>query len=509
MATDSLSNPSAGSGSLATSLTTIGIIVRRELRDTVRDWRIVSPIVILTLLFPWLMNWTAQLAMNFVRQRQADIIGERMVPFLLMIVGFFPISFSLIIALETFVGEKERRSIEPLLATPVADLELYLGKMIAATVLPLIGSLVGISIYLGGLYWSVGYLPPLELFILIFVLNIAGAVVMVAGAVVVSSQTTSVRAANLLASFIIIPMALLIQGESMIMFWGDYRILWAIVLALLVVGVILVRMGVKTFNREAILGREIDELDLRRTGRLLIQSFARPPLGMAAQGQARGSAPTGVWRLIRWLGRVYRHDLPYLLRSNWMPLAAVILTLVAALAIGWAFVDRYPLPQGSITLENLSPESFETLSSASFLPSLTTRGIFWHNLWVLALAGLLAAISLGVLAVLWLMIPIGLVGFMAGQMAWLGYSPLTFLAAFVLPHGLFEIPAAAIATAFALRLGASVTAPRPGLTVGEGMVVALADLAKVFLFLVVPLLLIAAFVEASLTPQIVLWAYGQ
>ncbi len=72
---------------------------------------------------------------------------------------------------------------------------------------------------------------------------------------------------------------------------------------------------------------------------------------------------------------------------------------------------------------------------------------------MLALAGLLAVISLGVLAVLWLMIPIGLVGFMGGQLAWLGYNPLTFLAAFVVPHGLFEIPAAAIATAFALRLG--------------------------------------------------------
>ncbi len=38
--------------------------------------------------------------------------------------------------------------------------------------------------------------------------------------------------------------------------------------------------------------------------------------------------------------------------------------------------------------------------------------------------------------------------------------------------------------------------------------VAFADLVKVFIFLVVPLLLIAAFVEANLTPQIVLWAYG-
>ncbi len=233
------------------------------------------------------MNWTAQLAINFVRQRQADIIGERMVPFLLMIVGFFPISFSLIIALETFVGEKERRSIEPLLSTPVTDLELYLGKMIAATVLPLLGSLVGVSIYLGGLYWSVGYLPPLELFILIFVLNITGAVVMVAGAVVVSSQTTSVRAANLLASFIIIPMALLIQGESLIMFWGHYRILWVIVLALLVVGVILVRMGVKTFNREGILGRDIDELDLRRTGRLFVQSLCPAASGDGQIGAGR------------------------------------------------------------------------------------------------------------------------------------------------------------------------------------------------------------------------------
>jgi uncharacterized membrane protein SpoIIM required for sporulation len=489
-------------------LSMIGIIVRRELRDTVRDWRIVSPIAALTLLFPWLMNWTAQLALNFVRQRQADIIGERMVPFLLMIVGFFPISFSLIIALETFVGEKERRSIEPLLATPVTDLELYLGKMIAATVLPLAASLVGVSIYLGGLYWSVGYLPSLELLILILVLNLAGGVVMVAGAVVVSSQTTSVRAANLLSSFIIIPMAMLIQGEALVMFWGDLRILWVILAGLVLIAVILVRMGVKTFNREGILGREIDELNLRRTGRLLVESFVRPPLGSAAESQARRPADTGVLTLLRWLGRVYRRDLPYLLRHNWIPLAFVALTLVAAIVVGWAYVGRFPLPQGSINLDNLSPASFDSISNASFLPSLTTKGIFWHNVWVLALAGVLAMVSLGVLSILWLMIPMALVGFLGGQMAWLGFSPWTFLAAFVLPHGLFEIPAAAIATAFALRLGASVTAPRPGLTVGEGVVVALADLGKVFIFLVMPLLLIAAFVEANLTPQIVLWAYG-
>ena len=70
------------------------------------------------------------------------------------------------------------------------------------------------------------------------------------------------------------------------------------------------------------------------------------------------------------------------------------------------------------------------------------------------------------------------------------------------------VPSLTIATAFALRIGASITAPQEGLTVGEGMLAATADFAKVFLFLVVPLLLVAAFVEANITTQIVLWAYG-
>ena len=495
----------------------VWIIARRELRDTLRDWRIVTPIVLLTLIFPWLMNGTARLVVDFVQQREATIIAERFFPFLLMIVGFFPISFSLVIALETFVGEKERRSIEPLLSMPITDLELYLGKTIAATALPLIGSILGIAIYLTALYWSVGYKPPAVLFVQIFALNIISALVMVSGAVVVSSQTTSVRAANLLSSFIIVPMALLIQGESVVMFWGRYNVLWIIALGLLVVIAILVRMGVKTFNREEILGRDIDELNVRRTGRLLAHFFVEPPgqpprqtddAGAAAgvRGYSGGAGP--LRRLLRWLERVYRYDLSFLLRHNWLPVAVVVLFVVVAVGIGWAYVARYPLPQGLFSLENLSQENFESLPDVSFLPSLTTRGIFFHNLWVLLLAAGAAVISLGVLSILMLMVSTGLVGFFAGQMAWLGFDPLAFVGAFVLPHGLFEIPAAILATAFAVRIGASVTAPREGLTVGEGLVAAIADFVKVFLFLVIPLLLVAAFVEANLTPQIVLWVYG-
>jgi uncharacterized membrane protein SpoIIM required for sporulation len=489
------------------SLRMAWIIARRELRDTLRDWRIVTPILALTLIFPWLMNWTAQVAIEFVEKRNAAIIGERFIPFLLMIVGFFPISFSLVIALETFVGEKERRSIEPLLSMPITDLELYLGKMVSATTLPLMGSILGISVYLGGLYWSIGYAPPAALLAQIFLLNIISAVVMVSGAVVISSQTTSVRAANLLASFIIVPMALLIQAESVVMFWGNFNTLWVVALGLVVVLLILIRMGVKTFNREEILGREIDELNLKRTARFFCHFFVQHP-GKVANPRNASYATAPPLRFLRWVGRVYRYDLPYLLLHNWMPMATVVFFLVVAGAVGWAYVARFPLPQGSLTLENLATQDVKSLSDVSFLPSLTTGGIFVHNVEVLLLGGLAAVISVGVLAVLMLMVPFTLIGFLAGQVAWLGYSPAVFLAAFILPHGLFEIPAAAVATTFALRIGASVTTPREGLTVGEGLVAAVADFAKVFLFLVVPLLLVAAFVEANLTPQIVIWAYG-
>jgi uncharacterized membrane protein SpoIIM required for sporulation/ABC-type transport system involved in multi-copper enzyme maturation permease subunit len=489
------------------SLRMVWIVARRELFDTMRDWRIVTPIVILTLIFPWIMNWTAQIAMDFVEKRNAVIIGERFIPFLLMIVGFFPISFSLIIALETFVGEKERRSIEPLLSMPITDLELYLGKMVSATALPLLGSLLGVTVYLVGLFVTIGYTAPLDLLVQILILNIITALVMVTAAVVISSQTTSVRAANLLASFIIVPMALLIQGESIIMFWGNLDALWMIALALIVVMLILMRMGVRTFNREEILGREIDELNIGRVGRLLRHFFLQPPGTLVLPHGPLEPVPLPV-RPLRWLGRVYRHDLPHLLAQNWMAIAVVCLLLLAAVIGGWAFVGKYPMPPGLLTFENLTPESFEALSDVSFLPSMTTEGIFLHNLGVLLLAAPLAIISLGVLANLMLMVPIAMVGFFAGQVALQGFEPFLFLATFVLPHGLFEMPAAILATAFALRLGASITAPRPGLTVGEGLIASAADFAKIFVFLVVPLLLVAAFVEANLTPQIVLWFYG-
>lgn len=467
------------------------IVTRREVHDSLRDWRIVGPVLILTLLFPWIMNLSTRVAINFVEEYNATIIPLRLVPFAVMIVGFFPISFSLIIALESFVGEKERNSLEPLLGTPISDGALYLGKLLSSMILPLFASYLGIGSYLIGLFLSIQYIPEWVILIQIVLLTTMEAVLMVAGAVVVSSHTTSVRAANLLASFIIIPMAFLLQGETVFLFWGQYDVIWLIIAALVVAIALLIRTGMRTFNREEILAHEIDELNLGAILRMLRRYFL---------GSDRFS-----------LARIYREDVPRLLRENRLPIAVTILVIVGGLIFGWLFALRYPLPSGVIDL-HVDRAAFQqqlNMPGYDFLPRLDTEGIFLNNVRALLGASLLGLFSFGSLALILLFAPMAIVGFFAGEVVNLGNNPLTFFIAFIVPHGLFELPAAVLATAFALRLGASMISPPAGVSAGENLLHALTDLVKLFIFVILPLLLVAAWVEANVTPQIVLWFYGR
>lgn len=482
------------------SLANALIITRREIKDSLRDWRIMTPIFILTLVFPGLMNFTAQLAVNWVTKYDAPLIAERLIPFLLMIVGFFPISFSLVIALETFVGEKERNSIEPLMSMPVTDLELYMGKMLAALCVPLLASYTGITVYLIGLYFSIGWVPEFWLGVQMFLLTTVEGLVMVSGAVVVSSQTTSVRAANLLASFIIIPMALLLQVESVLLFWGNYDVIWLIILGLLVVDLILIRMGVRIFNREEILSKEMDTLNLKTIWRDFTGYVLRSPRQAAQRDAPRPPFnPLVIWR----------EHVPQLLKGYSLPITVVSGLLVAATLGGAMVAPVFPFPEGSLNLNDIQIGAFEEMDNMiSVLPGFNVLGIFLHNVRVIILAGVSGIFSFGVLALILLMAPLAIVGYFAGAVNLLGYSPWVFLGAFILPHGLFELPAAIIGTAFALRIGAALVAPPQGFDVGQGFLLTMANFLKIFVFVVIPLLLIAAFVETEITPQIVYWAYG-
>jgi uncharacterized membrane protein SpoIIM required for sporulation len=467
------------------------IVTRREVRDQFRDWRIIAPIIILTIFFPGLMNFTAEQAVDFVAKYGAPIIADRLIPFLLMVVGFFPISVSLVIALESFVGEKERRSIEPLLSSPLSDVQLYLGKLMAVILPPLIGSYLAISVYLVGVYRQIGWVPDLTLLIQIVALATVQSLVMVSGAVVISSQTTSVRAANLLASFIIIPMALLLVGESMIMFWARYHVLWWAIFGQAIIAWFLVRTGIAHFNREELLGQELDTLNLQWSWTIFKSAFI---------GQ-KGPFPEwwrmNVWRTLKTL--------------KWPILLAVIFTIGGSL-IGSAQAEVFSIPADLLDWENLE-EGFvtgvEEVGAIRFFSIQGAWTIFFHNLRAITLASLLGIFSFGVLGIISLILPFSIIGYFTAVAGQTGLSPWVFLLGFVAPHGILEIPAIILAGALIIRLGLVLVTPNEQYTIGESWIRTLADWTRIMLLVVVPLLLGAAFLEVYLTPMIALKLFSQ
>ncbi len=487
--------------SIATTLSNALIITRREVRDSFRDWRIISPIVILTFLFPFLAQFVAGRFAAFVADYGAQIVGERTIPFLLMIVGFFPISISLVIALETFVGEKERRSLEPLLSTPLTNTELYIGKTLAAMIPPLVSSYGGMTVYLTTLvFGNLAWRPPALLITQIILLTTVQALVMVTGAVVVSSQTTSTRAANLLASFIIIPMTLVIQGESAIMFLAPdaespngIGALWAIIFGMIIVVILLLRVGNSLFNREELLGRTIDSINLKRTAAQIWQSV-----------RAVDNQGTPARNLLDW----YRHAIPYSVRRLALAVPVTIFVFLVAL-IGGYLIGLIPqwqlhLPQ-NLPLHDMALELDHY--TGLFFGNNAALAIAWQNGRILLAATILGMFTFGIGALILTPAVYVILGYILSQIVLAGYNPLFMIPA-VMTHGIVEIPVIVLATAAALRFGAAITHPPQGMSVGQAWTAALGDTLKIGLGVIVPGLLIAGVLEAYVTPHMILLALG-
>ena len=463
------------------------IISRRELRDQMRDWRILFPILFLALVFPFIMNFAAEQILNLLRSYGVGILAERIVPFLLMIVGFFPISVSLVVALESSVGEKERSTIEPLLNSPLKDGQLYLGKLISSASLPMLGGYLGMLVYLAACHARGIALPELELTAQIFALTGVQAVMMVAAAVVVSTQATTVRSANLLASFIIIPVALLVQGESMVMFWGNHSTLWWVVLGVAVLTLLLARMGLAHFRREELLSREVDSFNLISLGRVFVRQF-------------KGNA-TSAWD---W----YLHEVPVTLRGLGLPALLVTLLACASVVIGADLVRSLDAPALERTLVSESQRVALLNETYPLFDYHLVLAIWWQNTRAMLLAMLLGGFSFGILGTMPIIMTLVLAGYVSALVVNSGIPLEAYVIGFILPHGVIEIPTAILATAVVLRAGAAMAAPSTGRTVSEQFMVSLADFARIMLGLIIPLLFIAAALEAWLTPRIALMMLG-
>ncbi len=95
-----------------------------------------------------------------------------------------------------------------------------------------------------------------------------------------------------------------------------------------------------------------------------------------------------------------------------------------------------------------------------------------------------------------------MLGFLVQTLANNGIPAGMTILGMILPHGLLEIPALILAGAAVLHIGVVLATPTTKRTVGEVFITSLAEWMRVVAGLVLPLIILAAVVEAYVTPRL-------
>lgn len=171
-----------------------------------------------------------------------------------------PVAIPVTIAAYSIVGEKTTRSLEPLLATPITTVELLTAKIIAAVV-PAIGAtwvafglfLIGARLLAPPAVFAEFFKPQwlLAIFVVAPLLTILATCI----AVILSSRVTDPRVAEQLSALVILPLVLLIIGQSIGLILIDERVVLLMGLVVLVLDGALLYLAIRLFQRETILTR--------------------------------------------------------------------------------------------------------------------------------------------------------------------------------------------------------------------------------------------------------------
>jgi len=170
---------------------------------------------------------------------------------------------SMMIATNSFVGEKERRTLESLLFAPITVKDLFIGKVLAAFI-PVMaltaGSFIIFVIVADALTYSMFeklLLPNTNWFLLIFWLSPIISLLTILFSVMVSAKVQSFQAAQQFGGVIILPIILLIVSQSSGLLILQPLAVFLIGIGLLVVCLLLLRQITKWNNRSILFEKQV------------------------------------------------------------------------------------------------------------------------------------------------------------------------------------------------------------------------------------------------------------
>jgi ABC-type transport system involved in multi-copper enzyme maturation permease subunit len=273
----------AGRGSVAR------LIAIRELKETLRDPNLVLPLVLMPCLIGVLAGISAfasfaqdstavgaavtnaaldqlpqaavQRLSNLPTNDRHATIETLLKAFSIPLFWIIPVALIPALAADSFVGERERSSLEPLLATPIGTGQLLLGKLAAAVIPAAIGTWLGVLVFWAVTLLSGSTLYPRVLladgdwlFSLLVVTPLVA--LFTAGvAALISTRVSGYRVAYQLNGLIVLPVVLLLLPITAFLFLVTGAALAYVAALFAVLDIAIVVWANKFFDRERLLSR--------------------------------------------------------------------------------------------------------------------------------------------------------------------------------------------------------------------------------------------------------------
>jgi hypothetical protein len=172
-----------------------------------------------------------------------------------------PMMVSSVIAADSFAGERERKTLEALLHTPLTNWELLLAKMLSAWLAALAVSLIGFVLYtvvvnlIGWPAMGRFFFPNLMWLALVFWVAPAAAGLGLGATVLVSSRVNTFQEAYQTGGLIVIPIVALVIAQSVGVMYFSVGLALLLGLGIWIIDIILLWVGVRTFKRDALITR--------------------------------------------------------------------------------------------------------------------------------------------------------------------------------------------------------------------------------------------------------------
>jgi ABC-2 type transport system permease protein len=266
----------------------VWLVFRKDWLEIKRNWQVLSPIIILPIIFSVIFpaiilfvssaptqSLSATDVHSLITNLPADIqtqiaqMTPNQIAVYIMALYFFapsfliiPVMASSVIGSDSFAGEKERKTIEALLATPISDSELLMGKILVSFIPAILITFVAFGVYATlvdvitlGMFNGMLLLPNVNF--LLMVIGVAPTIALcgIGLTVIISAKVKGFKEAQQISAVLVLPLLglVLVQISGFLVF-GPI-LLAALIGLLAVVDVAIFYFGVKIFQREEILSK--------------------------------------------------------------------------------------------------------------------------------------------------------------------------------------------------------------------------------------------------------------